>query len=418
MTSVSTIPTLASVMFQTRLDARDGLRYAMFLADALRQIHDRGQVHGALAPQVVLVAENEIRLIPGEMPAGTITPYMAPEVAAGQPADARSDIFSFGAIVYELMTGRPAFSGNTPEALAEALANAEPAPSGSASLDRILTGCLAKSPVSRWHHLRKVQLELKLLAAALRRASQESAVEASRKEVQRLESLTATRLDDHASAIARLHEELAQIPVELRVQLENQQAAAVERAARADHALAESLARVEQAAAERLAAIETATAERLAGIEQAAADRLTAIEQAAAECLAGTGHELALLRERVGAIETGVRENLREMQGSLREQMPTLAADAAKPAIERAAAAERVLDAAVNRLAALQREVEGDRSHVAASEASVTASLRHIERSIKELAASVESTRVATAQTDGLLERVVEALDSLQSTGL
>jgi len=405
-------------MSQTRLDARDGLRYAMFLADALRQIHDRGQVHGALTPHVVLVAENEIRLIPGEMPAGTISPYTAPEVAAGQPADARSDIFSFGAIAYELMTGRPAFSGSTSEALADALANSEPAPSGSASLDRILTGCLAKSPASRWHHLRKVQLELKLLAAALRRGSQESAVEASRKEVRRLESLTATRLDDHASAIARLHEELAQIPVELRVQLENQQAAAAERAAVSDNALAEGLARVEQAAAERLAAIERATAERLAEIELAATERLATVEKAASESLAGAGHELVVLRERVDAIETGVRESLREMQGSLREEMATLAADAAKPATERVAAAEQVLDNAVNRLAALQHEIEGDRNNVAASEATVTASLRQIERSIKDLAASVESTRVATAQTDGLLERVVEALDSLQSSVL
>ena len=390
----------------------------MFLADALRQIHDRGQVHGALTPHVVLVAENEIRLIPGEMPAGTISPYTAPEVAAGQPADARSDIFSFGAIAYELMTGRPAFSGSTSEALADALANSEPAPSGSASLDRILTGCLAKSPASRWHHLRKVQLELKLLAAALRRASQESAVEASRKEVRRLESLTATRLDDHASAIARLHEELAQIPVELRVQLENQQAAAAERAAVSDNALAEGLARVEQAAAERLAAIERATAERLAEIELAATERLATVEKAASESLAGAGHELVVLRERVDAIETGVRESLREMQGSLREEMATLAADAAKPATERVATAEQVLDNAVNRLAALQHEIEGDRNNVAASEATVTASLRQIERSIKDLAASVESTRVATAQTDGLLERVVEALDSLQSSVL
>jgi len=371
-------------MSPARLDARDALRYAMILADALRQVHDRGQVHGALTPQVVLVSENKIRLMPAETQAGTITPYVAPEVAAGQPADARSDIFSFGAIVYEMMTGRPAFEGSSCEALAEALATAEPAPSGNAALDRVLAGCLAKAPASRWQHIRRAQLELKLLAAAMRRASQESSWEASRKELRRLESLVATRLDEHEAATAKLHEALAQVPQEVRVQLENQFTAAAERAARGDEA----------------------TAERLARAEQAAAERMTGIEQG-----------LQTLRERVAAVETSVHESLREVERSLREQMVALA-DAAKPAIDRVAAAERALDGAAGRIAGMERALEADHSHVAALETTVTDSFRGIEQSIKDLAVAVEATRIATAQADGLLERVVEALDSLPSTAL
>jgi len=385
MTPAGTAPSLASFISQTRLEARDALRYAMIVADALRQVHDRGQVHGALTPQVVVVSENEVRLLPAETPAGTITPYTAPEVAAGKPADARSDIFSFGAIVYEMMTGRPAFSGSGSEALAEALATAVPAPSGSAALDRVLTGCLAKAPASRWQHLRNAQLELKLLAAAMRRASQESSLEASRKELRNLESLVVTRLDEHEAAIGRLHEGLAQVPQELRVQFEDQLVAAAERAASADDAITERLARIEQS-----------VTERLTGVEQG----------------------LQTLRERVAAVETTVHENLREVERSLREQLAVMAADAAKPAIDWVVAAEQTLGGAAERMAGLERALEADRGRAAASETSVNGSLRHIEQSIKDLAAAVESTRVATVQTDGLLERVVEALESLQSTVL
>ena len=110
----------------------------------------------------------------------------------------------------------------------------------------------------------------------------------------------------------------------------------------------------------------------------------------------------------VAAVETSVHESLREVERSLREQMVALA-DAAKPAIDRVAAAEQALDGAAGRIAGMERALEADHSHVAALETTVTDSFRSIEQSIKDLAVAVEATRIATAQTDGLLERVVEA---------
>jgi len=74
-------------------------------------------------------------------PTSAVTPYTAPEVAAGGPPTARSDIFSFGAVAYEMLTGRPAFQGESPEVLAESILRSNPRPSGVPSADRFLRCC-------------------------------------------------------------------------------------------------------------------------------------------------------------------------------------------------------------------------------------------------------------------------------------
>src|SRR5690349_5764682 len=103
--------TLGQRMAQSRIPVPEALRYAMILAEALRKVHDSGQVHGAVSPGAIAVTRNGLELLPALGSVGTVTPYTAPEVVEGRAADSRSDIFSFGTILYEMLTGRAAFSG-------------------------------------------------------------------------------------------------------------------------------------------------------------------------------------------------------------------------------------------------------------------------------------------------------------------
>ena len=81
---------------------------------------------------------------------------MAPEQLEGQEADARTDIFAFGAVLYEMLTGRKAFEGKSHASLIGAILEHDPAPvstlvpSAPAALDRVVRKCLAKSPDDRW----------------------------------------------------------------------------------------------------------------------------------------------------------------------------------------------------------------------------------------------------------------------------
>ena len=93
--------------------------------------------------------------------------YMAPEQLEGRDADARTDIFAFGCVLYEMLAGRKAFAGKSHASLIGAIMHAEPppisgiAPSTSPALDRIVRKCLAKDPDARWQSVRDLVDELK-----------------------------------------------------------------------------------------------------------------------------------------------------------------------------------------------------------------------------------------------------------------
>ena len=96
--------------------------------------------------------------------AGTV-PYMPPELLEGKEVDARGDIFSFGAVVYEMVTGRKAFDGDDRSSLVAAISSA-PYPSGTLaprSLDAIVEICLAKDPDHRWSNMHDVRLQLQAI---------------------------------------------------------------------------------------------------------------------------------------------------------------------------------------------------------------------------------------------------------------
>jgi len=158
--------TLGHRLAEGSLPLSEALRYATLLAESLRQIHESGRVCGAFQPSDVAVTATGVELILTSSEVGVITPYTAPEILQGQPADPRSDIFAFGAILHEMVTGHRAFTGDTPDALAVSLAISVPSASGNAGLDHLIANCTAKDPSVRCQRMQKVILELKLLSIA------------------------------------------------------------------------------------------------------------------------------------------------------------------------------------------------------------------------------------------------------------
>ena len=100
---------------------------------------------------------------------------MAPEQIEGLEADARTDIFAFGALLFEMLTGRPAFEGKTRASLLGAILKDEPPrvstmqPLAPAALDRIVSTCLAKDPDERYQSARDLLRDLKWVGVRIER---------------------------------------------------------------------------------------------------------------------------------------------------------------------------------------------------------------------------------------------------------
>ena len=186
--------TLAQKLTAGPLGLAEALRYATEIADALDKAHRAGIVHRDLKPANVMitkagaklldfglaksaapvVATSGLSMLPTTPPAltqqGTILgtfQYMAPEQIEGLEADARTDIFAFGALLFEMLTGRPAFEGRTRAALLGSILKDEPprvssvASGTPAPLDRVITTCLAKDPDDRYQTARDLLRDLR-----------------------------------------------------------------------------------------------------------------------------------------------------------------------------------------------------------------------------------------------------------------
>ena len=197
--------TLSERLSKGALPVDQVLKYGIEICEGLEKAHRSGVVHRDLKPGNIMLTKGGAKLMdfglakasvanssanaaatsgltatlttpPGSHPLtaqGTVVgtfQYMAPEQVEGKEADARSDIFALGSVLYEMLTGKRAFEGKTAASAMAAVLERDPAPISSMqpmtppALERLVKTCLAKDPDERWQTVHDVKLQLKQIA--------------------------------------------------------------------------------------------------------------------------------------------------------------------------------------------------------------------------------------------------------------
>jgi serine/threonine protein kinase len=214
--------TLSERLVKGPLPLEQTLRCGIEIADALDKAHRQGIVHRDLKPGNGMLTKSGVKLLDfglaklaappsGPMSGLSMLPttpkgsnltdegtilgtlqYMAPEQLEGKEADARTDIFAFGALLYEMATGKKAFLGTSQASLIGSILKDEPAPISTVQpmtppgLDRVIRTCLAKDPEDRWQSAHDVGSELKWIASTSSEAGLPAPVALRRRTRERL----------------------------------------------------------------------------------------------------------------------------------------------------------------------------------------------------------------------------------------
>src|SRR5271157_2870342 len=234
--------TLADRLIKGPLSPAQVLKYGIEICEGLETAHKKGVVHRDLKPGNIMLTKSCAKLMDfglakaapsiaspsssltmtlstpaGSHPLtaqGTVVgtfQYMSPEQVEGKEADARSDIFALGAVLFEMATGRRAFEGKTTASVIAAVLAAEPQaisviqPMSPPALDRVVKTCMAKDPDERFQNVHDVKLQLRWIAEGGSQAGAPAPVAVQRKARDRVAWIVAAVAVLAVLALALLH---------------------------------------------------------------------------------------------------------------------------------------------------------------------------------------------------------------------
>ena len=208
--------TLAARIARGPMPIDEALRVASEIIDALDKAHRQGVIHRDLKPANVMLTKGGSKLLDFGLakwtagPSGSLSAmstrvemtgqgmilgtlqYMAPEQVEGKEADARTDLFGFGAVLYEMLTGKRAFEGKSQASLIGAIMKGDPKPVSHVVhltppvLDHVVSRCLAKDPEERWQTAHDLMIQLAWIARGRTETTVSPAVVAAEKKRNRL----------------------------------------------------------------------------------------------------------------------------------------------------------------------------------------------------------------------------------------